>query len=499
MILEKRETDVLTKGQFITKDVSISLQKNLDKVIYMLSNGLYSKPEESSIREILSNGQDSHVEAGIDSLEKPVLVTLDDNLFSVTDYGVGIDDERMSIIEELGGSTKDEREDMIGTFGIGFFAPLSYTSQFICESIKNKVKRTWLVQKVSGKTQISKVGEEICDEPNKTFIAISLKGDYSTWQDALLKTIPYFKGVYVDCKDLPNINNTKIYEGKYFIINEKTPVASFHIVLDQVVYPLPYRDFGFPCDIPVGFKFSLNEGITPLPNRESVIIDDLTKIKIQQRVKEGIVEMLEYIDPVTNAYQYINKNKDAQKFKFKEHYFTLVRSYHRYILHFDLADKLKEKEVSIDSTHWTSEYLTSLSNCVKMYATVSYGGKINYQPKSWITPSSSSLLIDIPWNNKVSSFVREHSYDTITIVRPNSLWKYFYKALYLKKQPREKWRAIVTSFLNDLTLIENSWDKLSNYTDEINKKREKVKQVQVARKSKEIISISTPTLGIRTS
>lgn len=493
MIIKKKESDVLTKGDFQNTEVSVS-KKSLDKIVYLLSNGLYRQPLHSTLRETISNSVDAQVEIGIDPIEKPVILSLTPKILSIRDFGVGIDDERMLIIQDLGASTKENRDDLIGAMGIGFFAPLSYTTQFTCDSVIDGIKRSWLIQKVSGKIQIAKISEEPSEEENGTFIAIAIKdtySEYSDWQEAIKETLCYFKGVYIDCKDL-DLNSVKIFEGKHFIINERNPVESFHIVLDQVVYPLSYREFGLPCDIPIGFKFGLNEGITPLPNRESIIIDDLTKQQVLNRVKEGVNELISYAKVYTNALEYYRKPSNAQYFVFGEHFYSNYNTFIQYVKHFDFTEILKKKEVGVNSTYWTLEYLTAIKDCFRLYCDFTYGGNLNYKVNQYSLPTNF-ILLDTDWNKKIASFVKDKKVPIVRVVRPTSLWKHFYRNLDLKKYPRNEWRSIISSFHNDLDIILKEYPKITDFTDEINKKREKVKQVQVARKSKEIISISTPT------
>ncbi len=52
MIIERKESDVLTKGKFESKEVTVS-SKSIDKMIYLLSNGAYRLPKHSTIREIV--------------------------------------------------------------------------------------------------------------------------------------------------------------------------------------------------------------------------------------------------------------------------------------------------------------------------------------------------------------------------------------------------------------------------------------------------------------
>ena len=71
MKIDARQSDIETFGD--VKEFKTGIDpKNLEFITTLLSSNLYSSPEQSFIREIVSNAWDSHVEAG--NTDTPVIV-----------------------------------------------------------------------------------------------------------------------------------------------------------------------------------------------------------------------------------------------------------------------------------------------------------------------------------------------------------------------------------------------------------------------------------------
>lgn len=463
----------LSKGAFKDLDVSLDLQSQ-EKLLYLLSQGQYETPIHSSIREIIANALDSHTEAGINSLEKPVIVDLDYYKFWVQDFGVGIDNARMEIISKFGASTKEQSVDQFGCWGIGFFTPLSTSlRKFTCDSVKDGVKRSWLIQKNGSKTQILKVSEEPSDEENNTIITIPIN-DRKSWENALDETIPYFKGVYYPSRSI--LNTRVLFEGKNFIIDSLISIRRFHIVLDQVVYNIDPLDLNLPNnELPIGIKFGLNEGLIPTPSREKIILDDTSIEKIRQRVSDALVELMEYSDSTFKDYLYHAHfyDKGIVTFKFGDFIIkinkNIINAFSK-SLNLDIKSDMslnpvldKLNQIKLINT-WTSVF-----PCVTKYNT--YYQRFEAVDYRYCTLSPETVLLDIPLTNRHKEFFKQRDrqvfflkHDPIDSLKGRNS---FVSNLDLFVIPKKDWREIITEFRKEEQRIFDNWKKLSDFKDEM--------------------------------
>ena len=117
MIINADKGNIKVLGDIREFKTSID-PKNLEFITTLLSSNLYSDPEQSFIREIVSNAWDSHVEAG--TTDTPVIIRYkwgDNSSWEITirDFGTGISPERFkNIFCNIGSSTKRESNEFIG-------------------------------------------------------------------------------------------------------------------------------------------------------------------------------------------------------------------------------------------------------------------------------------------------------------------------------------------------------------------------------------------------
>ena len=275
MILEKQtEATVLQDGQ--SQD-SIGMSLDLDSaqvLMQMLSKNLYSDSIGSTIRECASNALDSHRRAG---QTKPIVVSFkagDSNNyeFSVEDFGIGLDaDDVKNIISKYGKSTKRDSNTELGMMGLGFKAPLAYSSSFYFVCRKDGMERKYMMYEGEDTNTIDLLYEKPTTEANGVKVIVPVNyHDRGEFKTKIREQLAYFEDVYFDCGDLVD-NNFSIFRNELFQFSELASENRLHLCLDNVYYPIDFQKLGLESIyFPVALRFSLSDGLFPTPNRESI-------------------------------------------------------------------------------------------------------------------------------------------------------------------------------------------------------------------------------------
>ena len=278
MILEKQKEAMVFADGEINESIGMSLDLDSAQILMqMLSKNLYSDSIGSTIRECASNALDSHRRAGV---EDPIVVSfkLDDNnnyVFSVEDFGVGLDaDDVKNIISKYGKSTKRNSDTELGMMGLGFKAPLAYTSSFYFICRKDGIERKYMMYEGEDTNTIDLLYERPTEERNGVKVIITVKwSDRFSFYDKIQEQLAYFDSVYFDVTAGSYSLNNKftIYRGEHFQYSEMSKDDHLHICLDNVYYQIDFSKLGIShLEFPVALRFSLTDGIFPTPNREAI-------------------------------------------------------------------------------------------------------------------------------------------------------------------------------------------------------------------------------------
>lgn len=299
MILEKQKESITFQTEEDTESIKMSLDlDSAQMLMQMLSKNLYSDEIGSTVRELCSNALDSHRRAGV---KKPIVVSMKMNQqynyeFCVEDFGVGLDDiDVRDIISKYGKSLAREEAGALGMMGLGFKAPLAYTSAFYFIGRKNGVERKWMMYEGEDGNTIDPLYEQPTEEPNGVKVLIPIKsGDSYDFVNKMKEQLAYFEDVFFECDKLSN--DYIITRSEDFQYSTLATEDSLHISLDNVYYPLDFTKLGIDrINVPVALRFGLRDGIFPTPNREALrYTADAKKIILAKLVKVADYFITEY-------------------------------------------------------------------------------------------------------------------------------------------------------------------------------------------------------------
>lgn len=296
MIIQKEKKEVARSQEFKTINYGVNTE-NLPLLFQMLRTNLYSDLYGSIIREVVSNVQDAHTEAGkkdaigeIEWVNENRLLGVDCQLI-IRDFGIGLSPERMeTVYGNYLSSTKRGDNDSIGGFGLGSKVPFAYTDSFFVETVSDKIKYRYLCY--IDETQlgaISLLGKESVERCNGTEIIIPIKNpaDKSKFQEAIIEQLSYFTHIKYINFNPPH--NAVVYEDEYCVILEDPPHTETHIVLGKVAYKIDFAGLGLSFhgmghnNSRVGVKFAIGE-LQPTLSREGLFWSEASKKLVIERI-----------------------------------------------------------------------------------------------------------------------------------------------------------------------------------------------------------------------
>jgi hypothetical protein len=307
MIFKDVNSEATKVGNIKSNSVSIDAA-NLDFIINIISSGLYSKPIESFVREIVSNAWDAHVEAGNNS---PIALELGLNtegqyFCKIQDFGVGLSPERFnSVYKNIGSSTKRGTNGQIGGFGIGRFSALSYSNVVRIISVFDGTEYMYLMYKDNNKLSIDLLYSKPTELPNGVSVEIDVKNhDVDKFVEAIKIQLSYFDNLVV-IESIPNkpygienkFNDSNIKKYKNFCANtfDSHINRTVSILLGKVQYPLRFTSLNkfydsFIKNYPIALNFEIGDlGVTP--NREELLYNADSIGKIETALDASILEI----------------------------------------------------------------------------------------------------------------------------------------------------------------------------------------------------------------
>ena len=486
MILEKQtEAHILQDGES-QETVKMSLDLDSAQVLMqMLSKNLYSDSIGSTIRECASNALDSHRRAGSD---KPIIVSFKRNSqadtyeFAVEDFGIGLDaDDVVNIISKYGKSTKRNSNTELGMMGLGFKAPLAYSSSFYFVARKDGMERKYMMYEGEDTNSIDLLYEKPTTECNGVKVIVPVTYyDRHNFTQKIKEQLAYFENVYFDVDQSIGYavsNDFVIYRSEHFQFSSMATNNHMHLCLDNVSYPIDWEKLGIDrINIKIALRFSLSDGLFPTPNREAirytqeakqVILNKLAQVAdvFMEKFNESISDSAN-IDSIMSFYGNRNKylpgfyRKDAEKVDIddliKHATIPMKQPKLEGVELLDLEKMAKQnKEYILSEYQIKYRYQGNRFNNAKNYWTTnlriqdigSYNAGNIYLFSDKLTKTKQdymrSLLGD---NNKLHLFVKKDKPFQLMKGESVDYNKYYHSVLGLRHYPRSQWRQLITEF-----------------------------------------------------
>jgi hypothetical protein len=326
-------------------------EESAKMVIDSLIN-LYSDPEGSVVRELVSNAVDANRERDLkikgelpldtdDVLEnfakdKPYVEVTNmkgntllgvDHCIVIRDWGNGLSPDRVKkVFTVFGSSTKRVTDNLIGGFGIGAKSAFAYTDTFYVRAVHNKVARLYMLYNGNDLPGMDLVSETEVDEPNNTTITIPLNkaSDIKTFEEKINNQLKFFTNVVYKGFDNVTPYTPKIaYEDEDIILPESLEYREAHklkILVGRVVYPLDTSlidSLKYKWYSVTGFlRFKIGE-VDLVPSRENLRYTDKTIEAINEkldRIKDTAVKQLaDYVSDITDLAEGYAKYKELSK------------------------------------------------------------------------------------------------------------------------------------------------------------------------------------------
>ena len=282
----------------------------------LVSSKIYTDNVMAVIREISCNAYDANLDS---NSIIPFKVTLPccsqggSPFIEWRDYGLGLSEADVnSIFTNLVRSTKRDKKNPIGCFGVGSKSPFSYCNNFSISSYQDGSVTHYSMQKDSSGFSFFKMGSSTTEELNGLKVKVPVK--YRDIEEFRSKAIHYFS-LWKE-KDLPIIENLSgvkikfrlenIFEFDGFCVYKNNKDCyDFTVLMGNVLYSVNRSELeseikdislssysGITIEVPLGY-------FSPAISRESLDYNeytfsqfkkffDLTKDKVSKFLRENI-------------------------------------------------------------------------------------------------------------------------------------------------------------------------------------------------------------------
>ena len=474
MIINQKQSEIEILETKSSDTIGMSLDMDSANILMnMLSKNLYSDSIGSAIRETVSNSLDSHRRS---KCNKAIIVSLllneEGNYeFSSEDFGTGLDaDDVKNIISKYGMSTKRQEANSLGAMGLGFKSPLAYSSSFYFICRKDGMERKYLMYENENGNSIDLLYESPTRECNGVKVIIPVKDrDKHDFYYKIKEQLAYFENVFFNVNVNGNTidNEFKIHRTTHYQFSELLDVDVMHICLDDVYYPLDFNKLGTGIiKVPIGLKFSLNDGLIPIPSRESLLYNNKTKEIILDKIKLIAEEFIskynnsiKEIENIQDVFKYYNQNnrnvnindKSINTLELKKFSSTEINSpklknvslldlrtlyaHREYILgEYMLKYRLESNKFKENKSFYNRDIKPMYLN------------KVNYYLYDETIPGNKKTYFRENLDHATYYFVKKVKSFKLYKTGYENSYSNYYEILDLRQYPKKKWRKVIKEF-----------------------------------------------------
>lgn len=258
---------------------------------------IYSDNIAAVIRELSTNAQDAHIEAGKPNTPFDVhLPEYGAEYFYIEDYGVGLSHEEFeSVYVELFNSNRSDTNDVTGGWGIGSKVPMGYyTKSCIVETWKDGIHRIY--ECYIGEDGIPSYGfihEEHSERCNGVKVKVPVRSsDFSNFKTKAKRIYKYFevKPNFVS-NTKPDIDDVEyVLEGKKWGLRTESAWSNdgCKVVMGPIAYTVQFEDSSLDeehyglIDCPVDIYVDMGD-VDIDPSRERLNYSDRTVKLLKER------------------------------------------------------------------------------------------------------------------------------------------------------------------------------------------------------------------------
>lgn len=262
---------------------------------------LYTDPLAATVRETMSNAYDATVLVPA-SERKPIDVKLPTALspsLVITDLGVGMSPETVEkVFVQYGESDKSTNFNVIGAYGLGAKAPLSYSNSFSVKTVKDGVKTVFESSRTDRGIESEVYPPQTVDAPNGTSITIPVRQQDVPRIQELIKEygrkmvdveMTINSKQYISEKPLFEIGQIELLEGRpsrVWVSNDRSPDRYTNISnVELVLSGWGYKPWGRSMNS-ASIYIEIFPGMVSFSSSRDEIVVDERLSELRQKIVE---------------------------------------------------------------------------------------------------------------------------------------------------------------------------------------------------------------------